>query len=144
MQFLFCSDKFCFEWMVENFMGARANFLFLRGWDAAASSCFVCVCVFTILLLLFMKLGLSTGQMIVVKWDLQCKSCCMPRDPVGLKLVEWVGRSSSRCMWKFLNQWERLAPKPSNLQLSFVNRVVDKCTQVLAWILSWVSSHTFQ
>jgi hypothetical protein len=130
--------------MVENFMGARANFLFLRGWDAAASSCFVCVCVFTILLLLFMKLGLSTGQMIVVKWDLQCKSCCMPRDPVGLKLVEWVGRSSSRCMWKFLNQWERLAPKPSNLQLSFVNRVVDKCTQVLAWILSWVSSHTFQ
>jgi hypothetical protein len=68
----------------------------------------VCVCVFTILLLLFMKWALSIGQMIVVKWDLQCKSCCMPTDPVGLRLVEWVGRSSSWCMWKFLNQWKDL------------------------------------
>lgn len=109
-------------------MGARANFLFVRGW-VLLQVLVLCVrvCVFTILLLLFMKLAPSIGQMIVVKWDLQCKSCCMPTDPGGLRLVEWGGRSSSSwCMWKFLDQWERLAPKPSNLQLSFVNRVVDK------------------
>ncbi len=60
-----------------------------------------------------------------------------PTNPVGLRLVEWGGRSSSWCMWKFLNQWERLAPKPHNLQLSFGNQVVDK------WCLAPKCLHAF-